>query len=248
MRIHRIVIPTALCLIAAAALASEPECAVNYKSDATSATTSVLTTLAPREVIEMLPRKLAAAGASMDWATPAKGILKAGSLDVRADASGSVTRVVFHTSPASDKDTLCRYAMLVGNPPLPAAPPVPQDAALIAQMKDDLLKKHQIVQPGISRGLNNATFRSLDDFLQFTLTGIKNLSDVKREYNVSLQVPRETCSIASEDLDDSAVAMLGQAESHRTKPARADATLIYEKNGAAWKLTDAFLTHIETMK
>jgi len=248
MRIRPIVISTAACLIAAAVLADEPECAVNYKSAATSAETSVLTVLAPKAVIEMLPRKLAAAGASMEWTQPAKGILKAGSLDVKAETSGNVTRVVFHTSPAADKETLCRYAALVGNPPLPPAPPVPQDAALIAQMKDDLLKKHLLVQPGISRGLNNAIFRSLDDFLQFAVTGIKNLSDDKREYNVSLQIPRDTCSIASEDLDDSGLAILGQHETHRTKPARVDATLIYEKNGAAWKLTDAFITHIASMK
>ena len=248
MRIRPIMISTAVCLIAAAVLADEPECAVNYKSDATSAETSVLTALAPKAVIEMLPRKLAAAGAPMDWAQPAKGVLKAGSLDVKAEASGSVTRVIFHTSPAADKATLCRYATLVGNPPLPPAPPVPQDAALIAQIKDDLLRKHQLVQPGVTQGLNNVTFRSLDDFLQFVITGIKNVSADKREYTVELQTPRAVSMIASEDLEDGGQAMIGAHESHRTKPARVDATLIYEKNGAAWKLTDAFITHIESVK
>jgi hypothetical protein len=248
MRIHRIVISTATCLIAAAVLADEPECAVNYKSDATSAETSVLTALAPKAVIEMLPRKLAAAGAQMDWAQPTKGILKAGSLDVKAETSGNVTRVIFHTSPAADKETLCRYATLVGNPPLPPAPPVPQDAALIAKMKDDLLRKHYLVQPGATLGLNNVTLRSLDDFLQFAITGIKSVSDDKREYTVELQSPRVVSMIASDDLDDSSMAMMGQSEAHRTKPARVDATLIYAKDGAAWKLTDAFITHIESVK
>jgi hypothetical protein len=248
MRIHRIVISTAVCLIAAAVLAGEPECAVNYKSDATSAETSVLTALAPTAVIEMLPHKLAGAGASMDWSMPAKGILKAGPLDVRAEAAGSVTRVVFHTSPAAGKETLCRYATLVGNPPLPPAPPVLQDAALIAKMKDDLLRKHQLVQPGVTRGLNNVTFRSLDDFLQFAITGIKNLSSDKREYTVQVQAPRVVSMIAAEDLEDSGQILIGAHETHRTKPARVDATLIYDKDGAAWKLTDAFITHIESVK
>jgi hypothetical protein len=248
MRIYRIVISTAVFLVASAVLADEPECAVNYKSDATSAETFVLTALAPTTVIEMLPRKLGAAGASMDWATPTKGILKAGALEVRAEKSGTVTRVVFHTSPAADKETLCRYATLVGNPPLPPAPPVPQDAALIAKMKDDLLRKHQLVQPGATHGLNNVTFRSLDDFLQFAITGIKNVSSDKREYTIQVQAPRVVSMIAPEDLEDSGQIMIGDHETHRTKPARVDATLIYDKDGAAWKLTDAFITHIESVK
>jgi hypothetical protein len=248
MFFHRVLFSTAACLIAVAMVAGEPECSSNYKSDATSAETSVLTGLTPKAVIEALPRKLADAGAPMDWAQPAKGILKAGSLDVKAEASGTVTRVIFHTSPAADKETLCRYATLVGNPPLPPAPPVPQDPALIALMKDDLLKKHQIVQPGVTAGLNNAIFRSLDDFLQFAITGIRNLSIDKREYTISVQIPRDTCSIASEDLDDSSLALLGMRESHRTIPARVDATLIYEKDSAAWKLTEAFITHIASTK
>jgi hypothetical protein len=247
MRIRPILLSTAACLIAAAVLADEPECAVNYKSDATSAQTSVLTALAPRAVIEMLPRKLNAAGASMDWATPAKGILKAGSLDVRAEAAGNVTRVIFHTSPAADKATLCRYATLVGNPPLPPAPPIAQDPALIAQMKNDLRIQHEIVQPGTS-GLNKAIFLSLDDFIQFVITGIKDLPNDKREYKISIEMPPYSCGIASEDLDISTLAMLGQRETARTKPVRVEATLIYAKDSANWKLTDAFITHIESMK
>jgi hypothetical protein len=248
MRIRPIVISIAACLVAAAVLAEEPECAVNYKSDATSAQTSVLTALTPRAVIEMLPRKLIAAGAPMDWATPAKGILKAGSLDVRAETAGNVTRVIFHTSPAADEATLCRYATLVGNPPLPPAPPIPQDPALIAQMKNDLRLQHDIVEPGPSRGLNKATFKSLDDFLQFAIVGMKDLPNGKREYNVSIQMPPYSCGIASEDLDITAAAGLGQSEGQRTKPVQVEANLIYEKDGAAWKLTDAFITHIESMK
>jgi hypothetical protein len=247
MRIRPIVISIAVCLIAAAVLADEPACAVNYKSDATSAETSVLTALAPKAVIEMLPRKLAAAGLPMDWAQPDKGLLKADSLNVKAEVSGSVTRVVFRTSPAADKATLCRYATLVGNPPLPPAPPIPQDPALIAQLKTDLRMAHDIVQPGTA-GLNKASFRSLDDFLQFTLTGIKNPTADKREYTVSITMPPYACGIASEDLDISTLAMLGQLQTERTKPVRVDATLIYAKDSAGWKLTDAFITHIESTK
>jgi hypothetical protein len=248
MLIRRILFSIAASLIASTVLADEPECAANYKSDATSADTAVLTVLTPAAVIETLPYKLAAAGATMEWSNPSKGTLKAGSLDVKAAASGTVTRVTFHSSPAADSATLCRYATLVGNPPLPPAPPVAQDPALIAQMKNDLRLKHQIVQPGATRGLNNATFRSLDDFLQFAITGIKDLPNDKREYNVSMRVPRDTCAIAAEDIEIGSSAMLGQSDTHLTKPAQVEATLIYAKDGAAWKLTDAFITHIESTK
>jgi len=247
MLIRRILFSTAACLIASAVLADEPECGANYKSDATSSATSVLTVLAPKAVIESLPYKLAAAGATMDWSNPPKGILKAGPLDVKAEASGTVTRVIFHTSPAADKATLCRYATLVGNPPLPPAPPVPQDPVLIAQLKNDLRLQHEIVQPGTS-GLNKAAFRSLDDFLQFVITGIKDLPNGKREYNVSIQMPTYACGIASEDLDIASLAMLGQRETQRTKPAQVEVTLIYAKDSAGWKFTDAFITHIESAK
>jgi hypothetical protein len=248
MLIRRVLFSTAACLIAAAVLADEPECAVNFKADATSSETSVITVLTPRAVVEALPRKLAAAGASMEWAQPAKGIIKAGSLDVKAEASGNVTRVIFHTSPAADKTTLCRYATLVGNPPLPPAPPVPQDPALIAQMKGDLLIKHMIEQPEIGHGLNHAVFRSLDDFLKFEITSIKDVSNDTREYGVSMLLPRETVGIAREDGEDISVMMNGHDIKARTKPAHAEATIVYTRSGAAWKLTNAFITHIESVK
>ena len=44
-------------------------------------------------------------------------------------------------------------------------------------MKDDLLKKHQIVQPDIGGGINHATFRTVDDFLEFAITGIKDVRE-----------------------------------------------------------------------
>ena len=55
-------------------------------------------------------------------------------------------------------------------------------------------------------------------------------------------------AIASEDLDISTLAMLGQREAARTKPVRVEATLNYAKDSAGWKLTDAFITHMESMK
>jgi len=247
MLIRRLVFSTAACLIASAVLADEPECASNYKSDATSAQTSVRTVLAPAAVIEMLPYKLAKAGAAMEWSEPAKGILKAGSLDVKAEAAGSVTRVTFHTSPAADQTTLCRYARLVDNPPLPPAPPVPQDPALIAKLEEDLLIRHMIEQPEIGHGLNHAVFRSFDDFLKFEITGI-DLSNDRREYRVSMLLPRETVGIAREDGPDVSMMMKGENVKPRTKPAQAEATLVYTGNGAAWKLTKAFITHIESVK
>src|SRR5438477_11401197 len=115
MLARQLVLSAAACLVAAAVLAEEPECATNYRSDSASAETFVLTSLTPQAVIERLPRKLNAAGAAMEWAEPDKGTLKAGALAVNAEVSGNVTRVTFHSSPAADKLTLCRYATLVGN-------------------------------------------------------------------------------------------------------------------------------------
>jgi hypothetical protein len=253
MLVHRILFSTAACLIAAAVLADQPDCATNYKSDATSSETSVMTALTPKAAIEALPYKLAAAGAAMEWAEPAKGLLKAGPLAVKAEASGGVTRVTFRTSPAADKETLCRYATLLGNAPAAAAAPVAQDPALIEKMKDDLLKKHQIVQPNVRNGLNNAMFRSVEDFLEFSINAMKELPNDKREYKVTMLLPRNACAIAAEDLDDSALGLNGQLPPVRTKPVRADATLTYVTNGGAlnggaWKLADAVITHIESTK
>jgi hypothetical protein len=248
MLARQIVLSAAACLVAAALFAEEPECAANYKSDSSSAETSVLTSLTPQAVIERLPRKLNAAGATMEWAEPEKGTLKAGSLSVKAAADGSVTRVTFHASPAADKTTLCRYAGLVGDPPKPPEQIPPQDPALIATMKDDLLKRHQIIEPVIGKGLNNAAFRSLEDFLEFTITRITDLPDGKREYFASLLLPRDACGIASEDLDDGSLILNGHTAARRTKPVRAEVTLIYAKDGAGWKLGDAFIRHIESVK
>src|SRR3954470_12801616 len=248
MLARKLILSAAACLLAAAVYAEEPECATNYKSDATSAETSVLTSLAPSMVIERLPRKLNAAGATMEWAEPEKGTLKAGPLSVKAETSAGATRVTFHASPAADKATLCRYAALVGNPPKAPEVVPPQDPGLIAQIKDDLLKRHQIIEPVIGRGLNNAAFRSLEDFLEFTITRITDLPDGKREYAVSMLLPRDACGIASEDLDDGSYILNGHTPAPRTKPVRAEATLIYAKDGAAWKLGDAFIRHIESVK
>jgi hypothetical protein len=247
MLIRRLLFSMTACLIATAVFADEPECAANFKSNATSAETSVLTALAPKTVIEVLPRKLAAAGAPMDWAQPTKGLLKAGPVDVKAEIAGSATRVTFRVSPPVDKATLCRYASLVGNPPLPPAAPVAQDPALIALLKNDLRLKHEIVQPN-TVGLNKATFLSLDDFLQFVITGIKDLPKDKREYNVVIMMPPYACGIASEDLDITTLAGLGQSEQHRTKPVRVEVTLLYDKDAEGWKFNDAFITHIATPK
>jgi hypothetical protein len=66
MLARKLILSAAACLLAAAVFAEEPECATNYKSDGGSAETSVLTSLAPSAVIERLPRKLNAAGATME--------------------------------------------------------------------------------------------------------------------------------------------------------------------------------------
>lgn len=247
MRYRPIALFSAAFLLAAAVFAAEPECAANFRADGTATETFVMTTLTPQAVIERLPSMLVAAGATMEWAEPQKGILKAGGLDVKAEASGNATRVTFRSSVAADKTSLCRFASLVGNPPASKAA-VPQDSALIAQMKDDLIKKHQIVQPAVGRGLNNAAFRSEKDFIEFAITAIRNTAEGKREYEVSMLLPRDVCGIAKEDLDDSSEGMSGYLPGPRTKPARVDATLVYANEGGVWHLADATISHIESAK
>src|SRR4051794_28490509 len=244
----RIVVSAAACLVAAAALAQEPECATNYKADAAASETFVLTRLAPADVIEMLPRKLNAAGATMQWAEPQKGTLKAGPLDVKAAAAGTATRVTFRASPSADKATLCRYAALVGNAPVAPEADFPQDPAFIAQMKDDLLRKHQILQPDIGRGLNNATFRTLEDFLELRVKGMKQLHETQRQYNVSMLLPRDACGVVTEDIDDATSSFAGRDPGKRTKPVRVDAKLMYTLKDGAWRLGDATIVHLESVK
>jgi hypothetical protein len=252
---QRIALCAAACLIATVvsvtgASAEEPACATNYHTDGTSSETFILTSLTPRAVVLRLPRLLVAAGVTMQWAEPAKGIIKAEGLDVKAETTGEATRVTFRSSqqPAADKNTLCRYAELVGNPPVAKESSViPQDPTLIARMKDDLLKRHQIIQPAVGKGLNNAAFLSLGDFLDFVITDMK-VAAGKQEYEISMLLPRTSCGIASEDLDDSALIMTGKLPDPRTKPARVGARLVYEGEGAASHLTEAIITHIESTK
>ena len=48
---------------------------------------------------------------------PDKGTLNADGLDVKAETAGYATRVTFHSSVGANNALLCRYAILVGNPP-----------------------------------------------------------------------------------------------------------------------------------
>jgi hypothetical protein len=251
---QRILFSSATCLVltvvsAGRLLAEKPPCATNYSTDGTSSETFILTSQTPQSVAQRLPHLLVKAGVTMQWAEPDKGIIKAEKLDVRAETVGEATRVTFRSShqPAADRETLCRYASLVGNPPIAKAPPLAQDSILIARMKDDLLKKHQIVQPGPGRGLNNATFSALSDFLDFAVTSVKTSSG-RQEYSVSMLLPRSACGIASEDLDDASTGLNGRTAAPRTKPVRVTALLVYEGEGAASHLTDASIVSIESTK
>lgn len=230
-------------------LADTPPCAANYSTDGKSSETFVMTSQTPQSVAERLPHLLVKAGVTMQWAEPDKGIIKADKLDVKAEPAGDATRVTFRSSrqPAADKETLCRYASLVGSLPVAKGQPVAQDSVLIARLKDDLLKKHQIVQPGPGRGLNNATFSALSVFLDFAVTGVKT-SSAKQEYSVSMLLPRSACGIASEDLDDASTGLNGRTAAPRTKPVRLTALLVYEGEGAASHLTDASIVSIESTK
>jgi hypothetical protein len=248
MPFRRIALSAAGLIAAASLFAEEPPCATNYHSDGKSAETWVLTTLTPQAVIQALPANLNAAGASMQSAEPEKGVLKATGLDVSAEPSGSVTRVTFRSTNVADKAVLCRYASLVGSTPPPPAPPVPQDPALIAQMKNDLVTKHQIFQPGANNSLNTATFTSPGDFLELTIAGIKDLEGDKRLYEVTILLPRKACMVAREDMDDVAAGFGGRPTPPRTKPVLVNAVLVYINAGGVWKLADATISHLESTK
>ncbi|HXA16522.1 MAG TPA: hypothetical protein VN380_05995 [Thermoanaerobaculia bacterium] len=241
MSYRQVALTAAACLIAAALFAEEPECAANYRSDGKSAETFVLTSLTPQAVIERLPSMLIAAGASMQSSEPNKGVLKAEGLDVKAEQSGNATRVTFRLANRTDKSALCRYASLVGNPP---APQVPQDPALIARMKNDLVKKHQIVQPLANGMANDATFASLTDFLELTIKSAKDLPGDKRQYELSMLLPRSACTVAGEDAADITTGFGGQVAAPRTKPVRVEATLVYEN----LHLTEATISNLESTK
>ena len=245
MPYRRIAVSAVACLFTAVLYGEDPECATNYHSDGKSAETFVMTGLTPQAVIERLPSLLIAAGASMQSSEPQKGLLKAEGLDVKAETSGNATRVTFHIATAADKTTLCRYASLVGNPPVP---PVPQDPALIAQMKDELIKKHQIIQPNISVGLNAATFGSRADFLELTIKSVKQLASDKRQYELSMLLPRAICNIATEDIADVSAGFGGRNAQPHTTPVRVEASLLYTNNGEGWHLAEAAITQIESTK
>jgi hypothetical protein len=230
--------------------AAETACELNYKTDGATSETSVLTSLRPEAVVERLPWLLAKAGVAIHWTQPAKGIIEAEGLDVKAEKSGDATRVTFrsHLQPPADRKTLCGYASLAGSPPEPKKAPVAQDPALIERMKDDLLKKHDIMQQ-TGKGLNNVLFSSPSDFLQFAVTDIKG-SPGKQEYKVSMLLPRTICSIAREDMEDLSIGFSGgsAATERRTKPVRVEASMVYEGKGAASHLTDASIVTIESTK
>ena len=251
---QRFLLSSAACIIIAALntcvlFAEEPPCATNYSTDGKTASTFVLTSLTPQEVVQKLPRLLVQNGIRMQWAEPDKGIVKAEELEVKAERVDEVTRVTFRSvqQPPAANDMLCRYASLVGEPPVAKPALVAQDPALVARMKEDLLKKHQIVQPATGRGLNNAAFRTQSDFLDFNVTGTRTVGG-KHEYDVSLLVPRAVCGIASEDLDDVSLAMNGKQAAPRTKPVSIKALLVYEGEGAASHLADATIVSIESTK
>jgi len=247
MNFRRLALVAPLLLIAHALHAEDSECARNYHSTGTGSETFVTTGLTPHEVTQKLPQLLAGAGAEMQWADAAKSLIKAATLEVQSSASGATTIVTFRSSAGADNAALCRFAALVPPVPKPVVLP-PQDPQLIAQIKNDLLIKHELVQPGPTIGLNHVRFRSGKDILSLVISAIRPPTATAREYDVTLLVERAACAIADEDLDDTSGQFVGAGSPVRTKPARVDATLVYMKEGAAWQLTDATITHIESIK
>jgi hypothetical protein len=229
-------------------LGAEPECATNYHADGKSAQTFVLTSLTPQTVIERLPGLLVAEGVAMDTSQPEKGILNAEGLDVKAETAGDATRVTFRSSVGANQALLCRYAGLVGNPPKPRKARPPQDPALIAKLKNDLIRKHQIVENDKGRGLNHAELESEEVFLEFEIEDLKQVDDTKFEYDLSMLLPAAACLISKEDSGLASNGFIGKDTPQRTKPVRVAATMIYTKTGSSSRLTDAFITRIESVK
>jgi hypothetical protein len=117
----------------------------------------------------------------------------------------------------------------------------------IADIREDLLRKHEIVQQS-TQGLSHVRFRSEADFLALDVLNATSFGANGVVYRVSMLVPADASNVASEALDDVATAMTGSDHVDRTKPARVEATLIYTHDGPLWHLTDANITHIETTK
>ena len=124
-----------------------------------------------------------------------------------------------------------------------------QDPVLIAQIKEDLIKLHRIVQENANGGVNTATLSSRDDFLELTIKGAKELAGDKRQTDVSMLLPRAACTLSGEDVEDGIAGFAGRAvRPRRTKPVRVEASLIYQKTGNAWQLADVTISHIESTK
>jgi len=247
MHLPRIAIPIAICLLAAAALGQEPDCAVTFQADGKTSQVFFMTALNPQAVVARLPRLLIAAGLTMQWSDPAKGTLKADGLEVKAEQAGRATRVTFLSSVGADKDVLCRYAGFVGSPASEMPPPVPQDPSLIAQMKTDLLKKQKVLQADTGYGPSTVTFHSQDDFADFKITAVKETAD-ERRYEISVLLPSEACILARENVDDAAAGFGGATETPKTQPVRASVSLTYRSDAGVWHLADAAISHIERTK
>jgi hypothetical protein len=246
MTYTRILLSAAACLFATVLSGAESECATNYHSDGKSSETFVITVLTPKAVIERLPKPLAAEGVPMDTSQPEKGILNAEGLDVKAVASGDVTRVTFHSSTGANSALLCRYAALVGNPPTPRKPLPAQDPALIAKLENDLIRWHQLVELDKGEGLNSAMLASEDEFLKFEIEDIKQVDDNKLQYDLSMLLPTSICKMAKEDGPLVSNEFRGMETPPRTKPVQVNATMIYTKKGNVSRLSEAFITKIES--
>lgn len=247
MSYARIALSVAVCLLFTAALsAAESECATNYHADGKAAETFVLTSLTPQAVIERLPRLLAAEGVTMYTSQPDKGNLNADGLDVKAETAGEATRVTFHSSAGANNALLCRYASLVGNPPKPHKALPEQDPAVIARIKHELLRTRTIIQPNGAG--SDVTFKSPDDFMEFAITDITQLSEGKGKYEVSMLLPRSICNISSEDAEDGGTIFIGKKPKPRTKPVRVEASLVFAREGEVWELTNSEITKIASTK
>ena len=173
-------------------------------------------------MIERLPRKLAAAGAPMRMSQPAKGTLKAGGLDVKAEVNGNVTRVTF---PPRSPPTKRLFAVTDRSSAIRLGPKAAGRAGCGAHRADEGRSDQETSDhpERLVQRLDWAKFTIDRRFSRVRITDIKNIAEGKRQYEISMLLPRSICGIAREDIADASQGLLGKNQQVRTKPVRVDA-------------------------
>jgi hypothetical protein len=116
------------------------------------------------------------------------------------------------------------------------------DSRTPAEIRADLLARKEI---GVLN--NRAMFRTEADFLEFAVVNSRPVAANMREYKVSMLMPRDAATVATEDMSDAATGFAGEHAGERTRPIRVEATLLYTHEAGTWHLTTADITRIFTI-